>query len=172
MDGLIHIYTGDGKGKTTAALGLAIRAAGAGKRVLFTQFLKGDGSSEIKVLKTIENIETAHCNTVRGFWKNLSNEQKAQAKEDYSNFFASVISRAINYDLLILDEIISACNRGAVAETELVDFLRNKPDKLEVVLTGRDASEELLALADYVSEMRKIKHPFDQGIRARSGIEF
>ena len=172
MSGLIHIYCGDGKGKTTAAIGLAIRAAGAGKKVVFAQFFKDGSSSEISVLQTVANIRTAHCDTVRGLWKRMSDAQKAQAGKDYTSFFAEIVVLAKDADLLVLDEIVSACTHGTVAETVVLDFLRDKPNGLEVVLTGRNPSEELLELADYVSEIRKVKHPYDCGIAAREGIEF
>lgn len=172
MSGLIHIYCGDGKGKTTAAIGLAIRAAGAGKRVVFAQFLKDGSSSEISVLKAVGNIQAVHCNTVRGFWKRMDDVQKAKASKDYTSFLAEIIMLAKDVDLLVLDEIISACNHGTVTEAAVLDFLRDKPNNLEVALTGRDPSETLLELADYVSEIKKVKHPYDCGIAAREGIEF
>lgn len=172
MLGLIHIYCGDGKGKTTAAVGLAVRAAGAGKKVVFTQFFKDGSSSEIKVLQGVENIHIFHCNTVRGFWKRMTDAEKARASEDYTRMFSNVTQLAMDADLLILDEIFSACNHGTVAETAVTDFLHSKPEKLEVVLTGRNPSEHLLRLADYVTQMQKIKHPYDCGIAARKGIEF
>lgn len=172
MSGLIHIYCGDGKGKTTAAIGLAIRAAGAGKRVVFAQFFKDGSSSEISVLKAVGNIQAVHCNTVRGFWKRMDDVQKAKASKDYTSFLAEIIVLAKDADLLVLDEIISACNHGAVTEAAVLDFLRDKPNGLEVVLTGRNPSKALLELADYVSEIRKVKHPYDCGIAAREGIEF
>ena len=172
MPGLIHIYCGDGKGKTTAAVGLAVRAAGAGKKVVFTQFFKDGSSSEIKVLQNVENIRTLHCKTVRGFWKRMTDEQKAKVCADHTGFFAEITQLARNADLLILDEIISACNHSTVAETAVTVFLRQKPENLEVVLTGRNPSEHLLRLADYVTQMQKIKHPYDRGIAARKGIEF
>ena len=163
---------GDGKGKTTAAIGLAIRAAGAGRKVVFAQFFKDGSSSEIGILKTVENIRTVHCNTVRGFWRRMDDSQKAQAGKDYTAFLAEVILLAKDADLLVMDEIISACNHATVAESIVSDFLRNKPKDLEVVLTGRNPSKSLLELADYVSEIRKIKHPYDCGVAAREGIEF
>lgn len=172
MSGLIHIYCGDGKGKTTAAVGLAVRAAGAGKKVIFTQFFKDGSSSEIKVLQGVENIQILHCNTVRVFWKRMTDEQKAKVSADHTGFFAEIIQLTRNADLLILDEIISACNHGTVAEAAVTDFLRSKPERLEVVLTGRNPSERILRLADYVTQMQKIKHPYDRGIAAREGIEF
>ena len=172
MPGLIHIYCGDGKGKTTAAVGLAVRAAGAGKHVVFTQFFKDGSSSEIKVLQGVENIQILHCNTVRGFWKRMTDTEKARASVDYTQLFSDVIRLAMDADLLVLDEIISACNHGAVAEVTVTDFLRSKPENLEVVLTGRNPSERLLSHADYVTQMQKIKHPYDHGIPARKGVEF
>jgi len=172
MSGLIHIYCGDGKGKTTAAIGLAIRAAGAGKRVVFAQFFKDGSSSEISVLKAVGNIQAVHCNTVRGFWKRMDDVQKAKASKDYTSFLAEIIMLAKDADLLVLDEIISACNHGTVTEATVLDFLRDKPNNLEVALTGRGPSETLLKFADYVSEIKKVKHPYDCGIAAREGIEF
>lgn len=172
MPGLIHIYCGDGKGKTTAATGLAVRAAGAGKKVVFTQFFKDGSSSEIRMLQNVDNIHIMHCETVRGFWKHMTEAQKAKASEDYTRLLADVIALAADADLLILDEILSACNHGAVTETVVSGFLSHKPEKLEVVLTGRNPSAALLELADYVTEMRKVKHPYDCGIAARKGIEF
>ena len=172
MPGLIHIYCGDGKGKTTAAVGLAVRAAGAGKHVVFTQFFKDGSSSEIKVLQGVENIQILHCNTVRGFWKRMTDTEKARVSVDYTQLFSDVIRLAMDADLLVLDEIISACNHGAVAEVTVTDFLRSKPENLEVVLTGRNPSERLLSYADYVTKMQKIKHPYDRGIPARKGVEF
>ena len=172
MPGLIHVYCGDGKGKTTAAVGLAVRAAGAGKKVVFTQFFKDGSSSEIKVLQGVENIQILHCNTVRGFWKRMTDAQKARASADYTQLFSDVTRLAMDADLLVLDEIIAACNHGAVTEVVVADFLRSKPERLEVVLTGRNPSEHLLRLADYVTQMQKSKHPYDRGIAARKGIEF
>lgn len=172
MPGLVHIYCGEGKGKTTAAVGLAVRAAGAGKQVVFTQFFKDGSSSEIAVLRQIPHIRVMHCRTVPGFWRRMDDAQKARAAADYSRLFAEVREAAEDADLLILDEIVSACNHGAVPENAVTDFLLEKPEKLEVVLTGRSPSRAMLELADYVTEMRKEKHPFDRGIPGRRGIEF
>ena len=172
MAGLIHIYCGDGKGKTTAAVGLTLRSAGAGNRVVFTQFFKDGSSSEISLLRQIPGISVLHADTVGGFWKCMTTEQQAQASRDYTELFHIACERAKNMDLLVLDEVISACNHGTVPEEALLEFLQNKPENLEVVLTGRNPSEALLAQADYVTEMKKIKHPFDHGVLARKGIEY
>lgn len=172
MAGLIHLYCGDGKGKTSAAVGLAVRASGAGKQVVFTQFFKDGSSSEIESLKRLPGICTIHANTVKGFYHAMTPEQREQAREDYTALFRQVTDAARDADLLILDEIVSACNRGVVPETLVTDFLRCKPQQLEVVLTGRAPSPALTELADYITEMRKLRHPFDRGIPARKGIEF
>ena len=171
MAGLIHLYCGDGKGKTTAAVGLAVRASGAGKRVIFTQFFKDGSSSEVEALKTLPGIRTIHAQTVKGFYRSMTPEQREQAREDYTALFRQVAAGK-DADLLILDEIVSACNRGVVTETLVTDFLRSKPSGLEVVLTGRNPSPALMELADYITEMRKLRHPYDQGVPARKGIEF
>lgn len=172
MAGRIHIYCGDGKGKTTAALGLTLRASGAGKQVVFTQFFKDGSSSEIEPLKALEGVRVMHCKTVPGFFFRMSREQQEQATRDYTALFHQVVEATRDVDLLVLDEMISACNHGVVPLEEVVSFLKSKPEKLEVVLTGRNPPQSLLELADYVTEMKKIKHPFDQGIPARKGIEY
>ena len=172
MAGLIHIYCGDGKGKTTAAVGLAVRASGAGKQVIFTQFFKDGTSAEVQPLASLPGVRTMHIQTVKGFYRSMTPEQRAKAREDYTALFREVTAAARKADLLILDEIVSACNRGVVPETLVTDFLRNKPSQLEVVLTGRKPSPALMELADYITEMRKLRHPYDRGVAARKGIEF
>ena len=170
--GLIHIYCGDGKGKTTASVGLAVRMAGAGRQVVFTQFFKNGNSSEVKVLEQCEGIRTMHCKTVPGRFSQMDEAARAQARADYSALLEAVLCEAREADLLVLDEVISACNNGTVSEDRVAEFLRAKPEGLEVVLTGRNPSDRLLELADYVTEMKKIKHPYDSGVRARLGVEF
>ena len=172
MAGLIHLYCGDGKGKTTAAVGLAVRASGAGKRVIFTQFFKDGSSSEVEALKTLPGIRTIHAQTVKGFYRSMTPEQREQAREDYTALFRQATAAAEDAALLILDEIGAACSRGGVPETLVTEFLRSKPAQLEVVLTGRNPSPALMELADYITEMRKLRHPYDQGVPARKGIEF
>ena len=173
MAGLIHIYCGEGKGKTSAALGLALRAAGAGMKVLFVQFLKDGSSSEIALLEKL-GIETACCPHIRKFVFQMTEEERLQAGEEYSRLLSAALRRCREEDfgLLVLDEVIPACNMGMVSEAALADFLRSKPPELELALTGREASPALLELADYVTEMKKHKHPYDRGLQARKGIEF
>ncbi|HHV13674.1 MAG TPA: cob(I)yrinic acid a,c-diamide adenosyltransferase [Clostridiales bacterium] len=173
MKGLIHIYTGTGKGKTTAAVGLGIRCAGNGGKVLFSQFLKDNKSSELNILKKTEHIHVELCGETFGFYFRMTEETKQRAGETYGDYLARILeaARKEEYRLLILDEIIAAYNYELVDRKVLLEFLATKPEHLEVVLTGRDPAEELLELADYVSEIVKIKHPYDKGIPARDGIE-
>jgi len=169
--GLVHIYCGNGKGKTTAATGLAVRCLGAGKKVLFVQFFKDGNSSEIKVLEQMEHIRILHATAVYGRVSRINNDQKIQAGIDYTKLFEEAVQLAETYDLLILDEIISSCNYKIVDEKQVTAFLDTKPVHLEVVLTGRNPSEALMDRADYITSMDKVKHPYDSGIMARKGIE-
>ena len=172
--GYIHIYTGEGKGKTTAAVGLAVRFAGCGGRVLFSQMLKDGSSGELAVLEQLENVETVCCRECFGFSFSMDEETRKRAKKTYARYLAEVLERAGSgrYGLLVLDEVLAAYNLGFADREALLAFLRSRPEDLEVVLTGRDPAPELLSLADYVSVIKKEKHPFDQGIRARKGIEY
>lgn len=174
MKGLIHIYTGDGKGKTTAALGLAIRAAGRNKRVLFVQFFKGGDSGELLILKNIPNIDLLRLTKRYGFYKDLTEKQKSEVYREHTDLLCKAIQQAQDgaCDLLILDEVISAYQHSTLDRAALAAFLENKPRSLELVLTGRNAPEQFIAMADYVTEMRKIKHPYESGTAAREGIEF
>lgn len=171
--GLIHIYCGDGKGKTTAAMGLSVRAAGCGMKVVLIQFMKCGDSGEIPLMKELPNLTFACVNKNLGFSWNMTEEEKEEAKNLYQQLFRNAVRLAAEQDadMLVMDEFMSAYNYGWIEQREALEFLQNKPEKLEVVLTGRDPGEELIALADYVTEMRKIKHPFEKGIPARKGIE-
>ena len=173
MKNLIHIYTGDGKGKTTAAVGLSIRYAGCGGKVLFSQFLKDNKSSELNILDKIDAIQLVLCDESFGFYSKMNDETKEKAKAVYGQFLRKIIDMATNQDvqMLVLDEVISAYNFNLIDREYLLEFLRNKPDQLEVIMTGRNPAKELLELADYVSEIVKVKHPYDKGIHARVGIE-
>lgn len=172
-EGLVHIYCGEGKGKTTAAVGLCARAAGSGKRVLFVQFFKDGTSSENASLRLLPNVHTMHEPRYFGRVSNMGKEEFEECKRAYSALFEAAIARAAaGFDLLVLDEVVSSCNHGVISEGALVRFLKGRPARLEVVLTGREPSAALVEVADYVTEMKKIKHPFDAGIVARRGIEF
>lgn len=173
-EGLIHIYTGDGKGKTTCAIGLSVRAAGAGMKVLIARFLKSERSSELNSLAQINNIDVLPIGKYLGWSFQMSDEERDTAKEICSELLTSAFKTAISggYDLLVLDEIIATNNLHFVDENVLLDYLKGKPSNLEVVLTGREPTENLLKIADYVSVINKEKHPYDKGINARKGIEF
>lgn len=172
--GLVHIYCGDGKGKTTAALGLALRAAGRGKKVLLARFLKTDDSGEVAALKNIPGITLIPCERTFGFLSHMTEEEKREAKDWYGKVLEKtlVLAAEENYDLLILDEAMAACNGKVIDEERIIHFLENRPLKMEVVLTGRNPSERLLDKADYISEIRAVRHPYKKGIAAREGIEY
>jgi cob(I)alamin adenosyltransferase len=172
--GLIHIYCGDGKGKTTAAMGLGIRAAGRNKMVLLTQFLKDNDTGElISIEKLGENFKVFKGTPVKKFFKFMTEEEQIATKNEHRNRFKEVTEKAVHekFDLLILDEIIASTNLDLVSLDEVVKFLKSKPEGLEVVLTGRNPNEKLIELADYVSEVKAVKHPYEKGITSRIGIE-
>lgn len=173
--GLIHIYTGEGKGKTTAAIGLAVRAAGQGLKVLFVQFFKVDNASsgEKEIFKEIPEVELVRSNVRHPIFTKEKTEKELVRISIFETF--ETVKKKISagdINLLVLDEISSVLTGGWLDISEMIDFLKNKPEGLEVVLTGRDAPVELVKMADYVTEMLKIKHPFDAGVRARKGIEY
>ena len=170
--GLIHIYCGDGKGKTTASLGLSVRAAGAGLKVLYVQFFKDGNSAEFRALENVKGITFIKPERSFGFFFRMTEQEKQEARDFYAHHLERALEMSKDYDLLVLDEAMSACNCGVICEERLLQFLAKKPESLEVVLTGRDPSEKMCAAADYITEMCKRKHPFDTGVPARKGIEF
>lgn len=175
MKGLIHIYTGDGKGKTTAAIGLGVRACGHGMKVLMVQFLKSTPTGEIYCLKSLEpNFRLCRGTESKKFTWQMGEEEKAHAAAEQQDMFNNAVNAARNgeCDLLILDEILGAISSGMLDEKQLISFIENKPDGLELVLTGRNADSDLIGLADYVSEIKAVKHPAEKGIHARKGIEY
>ncbi|WP_297421521.1 cob(I)yrinic acid a,c-diamide adenosyltransferase [Clostridium sp.] len=172
--GLIHIYCGDGKGKTTAAMGLGMRAAGRDKKVLLTQFLKDNDTGElISIEKLGENFTVFKGTPVKKFFKFMNEEEQIATKTEHEKRFKEVTQKAKdeNFDLLILDEAIASTNLDLISLDGVIEFLENKPKGLEVVLTGRNPNEKLIELADYVSEIKAVKHPYEKGISSRIGIE-
>jgi cob(I)alamin adenosyltransferase len=171
--GLIHVYCGDGKGKTTAALGLALRAAGSGMKVVILQFLKGRPVNELESLKLIPGITVLRNSKDFGFYNTMTDQDKA----DITRMHNENLKKALDlvqkeaYGLLILDEISAAYNHGLVGKEIIDDLIENKSEELELVLTGRDPAPLFLEKADYISEIKKIKHPYDKNIGARKGIE-
>ena len=172
--GMIHIYCGDGKGKTTAAVGLAVRAAGSGKKVLFARFLKNENSGELRILDAVQEIEVIHLERSYGFFRTLTEKEQEEARQMYRGLWDRKKKKTAEggYDMVVIDEFMAAYRYGLIDHEEAACFLTGKPGGMEIVLTGRDPGSELTELADYVSEIRKVKHPFDQGIMARKGIEY
>ena len=170
---LVHLYCGDGKGKTTAAVGLAVRHSGRGGKVVFAQFLKDGTSGECRVLAKL-GVTVLAANPVGKFSFRMTEEEKAETAAALGRTFDAATGFAVREraTLLVLDEVCAAVNCGFLPEKTLTEFLESRPDSLEVVLTGRDPSENLQAHADYITEMKKRRHPFDEGVAAREGIEF
>ncbi|NQU95019.1 MAG: cob(I)yrinic acid a,c-diamide adenosyltransferase [Candidatus Omnitrophica bacterium] len=166
--GLVEIYTGNGKGKTTAALGLALRASGAGLKVYIVQFIKGKPYSEIKSLKKIKNIKIEQCG--RGcFIKKPCNKDFECAQNGLISAEKNIMSK--KYDLVILDEINVALKLGLVKTVDIINIIKNRPRSVELVLTGRYCPRSLFKYADLLTEMKEIKHPYQKGIKARLGVE-
>lgn len=173
MKGLIHIYCGHGKGKTTAAMGLALRAAGTGRKVIICQFLKGRATGELETIKLIPNIEVYRLEKDFGFYNTFTEEIKAEVAREHTEMLQIALDKVETgeCDMLILDEVISTYGYGLIDLEVFRSLITNKKSELELVLTGRDPDEFLIEHADYVSRIEKVKHPFDQGIPAREGIE-
>ena len=172
--GLIHLYTGDGKGKTTAALGLLLRANGRGMRTVLVQFLKGHDTGELHVLNSLPGVTVLRYTHEFGFYKSASEQDKSEMIKNNNANFAEAYRLADKglCDLLVLDEICAAYNNGAIDTALANKLILNKPYGLELVLTGRNAPQHFIDAADYVTEFGKRKHPYDNGIAAREGIEF
>ncbi|PIE89455.1 MAG: cob(I)yrinic acid a,c-diamide adenosyltransferase [Acidobacteria bacterium] len=168
--GYVHVYTGNGKGKTTAAIGLAVRAAGAGLNVYFAQFVKGMEYSEIKVLKSISDQITV-TQFGRGCFINRKPRQVDvdMARSGLEEVRAAMLSEA--YHVVILDEANIAVDCNLFPVSELVELVKDKPQGVELIITGRYASKELLDVADLVTEMKEVRHYYNRGIKARKGIE-
>ena len=169
--GLVHIYCGDGKGKTTTSVGLTVRAAGSGKKVLFYQFLKDNSSSERNILEKVPGITLVRGREMQKFTFQM-NEQELDELRIYNNeMLDKLFEMAKDYDMLVMDESVYAIKSNLLDEEKLITHLEEKPVGLEVVLAGRNPSQKLMDHADYVSEIQKVKHPFDQGVSSRVGIE-
>lgn len=172
--GLLHIYTGAGKGKTTAAAGLALRAAGQGIPVVFLQFLKGGPSGEVEALARLPGVTVLRGKAGEKFASAMTPEEreKTRALQDGSLRRAIQMAREGKCGLLVLDEVTAALKHDLVDEGLLRQLLEEPPPGVELVFTGRDAPGWLLERGDYVTEMKKLRHPYDRGITARRGIEY
>ena len=171
--GLIQVYTGDGKGKTTAAMGLAIRCAGCGFNVQIIQFMKAWNTGELASLKKFENISVKRVCSTKEFSFKWTKKQMDVEKENANACLDDIKDIYKNgIDLLILDEVLGAINAGILDEEMLVSVMNNKPKSMELVITGRNATKRIIEMADLVTEMKVIKHYMDDGVMARKGIEF
>tara|TARA_A100001037_G_scaffold42125_1_gene33112 strand:- start:334 stop:870 length:537 start_codon:yes stop_codon:yes gene_type:complete len=174
-NGLIIVYTGNGKGKTTAALGLSLRAIGYEHKVCMLQFIKGswhygEMDSSKKLGPNFELIAVG-----KGFVGIIDDKSPREEHEKYAAEALKICREKIfseEYDVVILDEVNYAINLGLLDVKEIIKLIKEKPEKLDLVLTGNHAKEEIIELADLVTEMKEIKHPFKSGIKAKKGIDF
>ena len=170
--GLVQIYTGDGKGKTTAALGLLMRAAGHGARVVIIQFMKGwNGYGEYKLLSELKNVTLIHTGAPKCVRSGAESDwDRSEAERAFK--FAKKYAAPQMCDMLILDELSWAVSHGFVKTEDVLKLIDKKPEQLEIVITGRGMPPEIMERAELVSEIKEIKHPLAQGIKERKGIEY
>ena len=164
---MIHIYFGDGKGKTTAAIGLGVRAAGDGWKVCMVEFLKTSPTGELDGLQSLPGFSVHRFEHPHGFLQTMTSEEKQQLTQDMEA--AVSFAEQVHCDMLILDEVLDAVALGLVQEERLLTLCR---DNQEVILTGHSLPEKTAAEADYITEMKKHRHPFDRGVMARKGVEY
>ncbi len=173
--GLTQVYCGNGKGKTTASIGLGIRALGNNMKVIMIQFLKNKNTGECHFLETLEPaFKVFHFEKERGFVWTLTEEEKVELKQEIAMAvkFAKKVMDTGECDMLILDEVLGALENGYITEEVLHEMIASKPDTVELVLTGRVLPSSFEPVVDYISEIRANKHPMDKGIPARKGIEY
>ena len=169
---MIHIYCGDGKGKTTAALGLICRHVGAGGNAVLAQFLKSLPTGELATLEKL-GVPVYRNDLPHGFFPNMNEEMKARVREMHDQTLAEVtrLTRTNACTLLVLDELCAALSLGLIDREKVLSLLDDHGNA-ELVITGRDPEEALSCRADYITEMKLIKHPYEKGVLARKGIEF
>ncbi len=170
--GVVCVYTGNGKGKTSAAFGMALRFLGHGKRVVVIQFLKGTKTGEFMLKKNLPGLDIVQFGTENFVdLKNPSKEDKQRAIEALI-YAKKIMTGAYRPDLLILDEANVAASAGMIDDTDLLDMISELPEEMNLVITGRGAGEKLLERADLVTEMKDVKHPFSKGSKAEEGLEY
>lgn len=170
--GLVQVYCGDGKGKTTAAIGLAVRQIAVNNKILFVSFLKNGNSSEVSVLEKFDNVDTIFDKKLNKFIFYMNDIEKKEAKENQRDLFEYVKNNSNKYDCVIMDEVLDLITNDFITETELVDFINNKPENTELVITGHSITDKIIEAVDYYTNFKCIKHPYEKGIKARKGIEF
>lgn len=170
---MIQIYTGDGKGKTTTAIGQGIRAVGSGMNVIMVQFLKGGKSSELNLINKIDNFNVVQFEKERDFFWNLNDEEKEELRKEVKEAYTYCCDIVKNNkcDMLILDEVMGVLSNKLLDENDILNMI-TLDTNVEIILTGRNAPKEIVERADLVTEMKCIKHYFDKGIEARKGIEY
>lgn len=173
-EGLLHVYCGDGKGKTTAAVGLALRAAAAGEKVVFAQFMKGGRSGETELLARMEQVEVLKSEKRFPFYEHMSSEEKEELRKIHDGILETLTEKvkAGECGLVVLDEITYPWKWKLIDREKLKSFLQSARGRVEIVCTGRDPADFLLEEADYITEMKCVRHPFERGIPAREGVEY
>jgi len=170
--GLVQVYTGDGKGKTSAAFGLALRAAGRGLKVYIIQFIKGGFDyGELHIVEKIPNLKLTAFGRGRFVTEIPPSEEDSRLAREAFELAKRVVDSG-EYDVVVLDEVNVALNLKMISIDEVIDLIKNKPKHVELILTGRYAPVQIIDAADLVTEMREVKHPYAQGVPPRKGIEF
>ena len=172
--GLIQVYTGDGKGKTTAALGQGLRSSGRGLKVCMVQFLKSGDTGELHSVEKLHPLfEIFRFEKKRGFFWTLTDQEKRELKEDIEEGFEFIKDVVTNEkcDVMIIDELLGVLGNKLLEVNDVLELLKKKPDTMEIIITGRNVPKEIIDAADLVTEMKEIKHYFRNGIPAREGIE-
>jgi len=174
--GLTHIYMGEGKGKTTSAMGLAMRCCGCGNRVYIVQFLKTSPTGEVSLIEALQSpdFKVFRFETQHGFFPQMDAEQKTKLQTEIEQALAFIADCMKNgaCDMLVLDEILGAVENGLIPTSWLMEMIQSKPQGMELVLTGRRAPQGVIAAANYVTEMVCVKNPYEHGVPARKGIEY
>ena len=169
MKGLVHVYTGEGKGKTTAAMGLLLRALGRGLSVKVIQLFKRDTGEQFFFEDS--SVKYFQFKPVHPFFKNYNKDELDSLKEEFIKFWKQA-TEEMDYDIVLIDEIGPGISWGVIDESLILNLIKNKPENTELILTGRDMPLSIMEKADYVSEVNKIKHPYDKGVEARKGVEY
>jgi cob(I)alamin adenosyltransferase len=173
--GYVQVYTGNGKGKTTAAVGQAVRSVGNGLKVYMLQFLKTDPTGELEIAKLIgDKFQIFRFESKKGFFWTLNEEEKAilKTETDTAYKFAMETINNSKCDVFILDEIMGVLSNKLLTEEQVIELINNKPINMELILTGRNVPDSIIAKADLVTEMKEIKHYMEKGVYSREGIEY
>lgn len=174
-EGFVQIYTGNGKGKTTAAIGQGIRAYGNGLKVIMVQFLKSGRTGELNTVDELgENFEIFRFEKRRGFVWTLTEEEKEEVKKEVKvayNFIIDILENS-KCDMLIIDEVMGVLKNEFLSVEEVIELIDKKPKNVELIMTGRNVPKEIVDRANLVTEMKEIKHYYKEGVPARKGVEF